>query len=113
MNEKQLEKKIQNDTAEIGQDLDTLMKNKVSKISQGYETLKEEMKETLGDAADNVKKEVGNGLSQYNAKAQEIANKAHEDLGDKVTKYPWVAITIGLGIGLILGGLLKPARRVV
>ena len=113
MSEKQLEKKIQKNTADIGKDLDTLLKNKTAKISQGYETLKEEVKETLGDAAENVKKEVGHGLNQYNAKAQEYANKAYGDLGDKVTKYPWIAITLGLGIGLILGWLLKPARRVI
>jgi len=111
MNDQQLEKKIQNDTADIRRDLDSLMKKNASKISQGYEKLKGDAKETLGDAADTVKKEVGNGLSQYNAKAQEYANKVPGDLVDKVTKYPWVAITVGLGIGLLLGGLLKPSRR--
>lgn len=111
MNDRQLEKKIQDDTADIRRDLDSLMKNNVSKISQGYEKLKGDAKETLGDAANTVKKEVGHGLSQYNAKAQEFANKVPGGFVDKVTKYPWVAITVGLGLGLILGGLLKPTRR--
>ncbi len=111
MNDKQWEKKIQNDTTDMRRDLDTLMKNSASKISQGYENLKEKAKETLGDAADTVKKEVDHGLSQYNAKAQEYANKVPGNFVDKVTKYPWVTITVVLGIGLILGGLLKPPRR--
>jgi ElaB/YqjD/DUF883 family membrane-anchored ribosome-binding protein len=111
MNDEQLAKKIQNDTADMRRDLDTLMKNNASKISQGYEKLKGEAIETLGDAADTVKKEVGHGLSQYNAKAQEYANKVPGDLVDKITKYPWVALTVGLGIGMFLGGLLKPSRR--
>lgn len=111
MSDKKLEKKIQNDVAVIRRDLDTLMKNNASKISQGYEKLKGEAKETLGDAVDTVKKEVGQGLSEYDAKVQEYANKVHGDLDDMVTNYPWVAITVGLGIGLILGGLLKPTRK--
>ena len=111
MSDKQLEKKIRNDMAVIRRDLDALMKNNASKITQGYEKLKSEAKETLGDAVDTVKKEVGHGLSEYDAKVQEYANKVHGDLDDMVTNYPWVAITIGLGIGLILGGLLIPARK--
>ncbi|MCJ7696218.1 MAG: hypothetical protein MUO40_12455 [Anaerolineaceae bacterium] len=111
MNDKQLEKKFQNDVENMKQDLDTLVKNNTSKISQGYEKLKGEAIETLGEAADTVKKEIGHGLSQYNAKAQEYANKIPGDLVDKVTKYPWVAITVGLVIGMILGGLLRPSRR--
>ena len=106
-----MDKKIQNDVAVIRRDLDTLMKNSASKITQGYEKLIGETKETLGDTVNTVKKEVGHGLSEYDAKVQEYANKVHGDLDDMVTNYPWVAITVGLGIGLILGGLLKPARK--
>jgi ElaB/YqjD/DUF883 family membrane-anchored ribosome-binding protein len=111
MNDNQLEKKIQHDTADIRRDLDNLMNNSSSKISEGFEKIKGDAKETLADAAETVKKEVGHGLSQYNAKAQEYANKVPGDWSDKVAQYPWVAITVGLGIGLILGGLLKPSRR--
>jgi ElaB/YqjD/DUF883 family membrane-anchored ribosome-binding protein len=50
-------------------------------------------------------------LSQYNAKAQEYAEKIPGGLADKAAKYPWVAISIGLGLGVLLGGLLKPSRR--
>lgn len=112
MSDKQLEKYIQNEMASIRRDLDILIKNNALKISQGYEKLIGEVKETLSDAAGIVKKEVGHGLSEYDARVQEYANKVHGDLGDIATNYPWVAITVGLGIGLILGGLLKPARKV-
>lgn len=111
MNDQQLEKKIQHDTADIRRDLNALMENGVSNVSKGFEKLKSDTKDTLSDAAKSVKKDVGYGLGQYNAKAQEYANKVPGDLVDKVTKYPWVAITVGLGIGLLLGGLLKPSRR--
>lgn len=111
MNDQQLEKKIQHDTADIRRDLNSLMENSVSNVSKGFEKLKSDTKETLSDATKTVTKDVKYGLGQFNAKAQEYANKAPGDLVDKVTKYPWVAITVGLGVGLLLGGLLKPARR--
>lgn len=112
MNERQLEKKIQKDTADIRRDVSSLMNNGSSKISQGFEKIKGEAKDTLVGAAKTVKKEVGHGLSQYNAQAQKYANKVSGNFSNKVSQYPWVAITAGLGIGLLLGGLLKPSRRV-
>lgn len=111
MNDQQLEKKIQQDTADIRRDLNTLMEKSVSNVTKGFEKLKGDAKDTFTGAAESVKKEVGYGLGQYNAKAQEYASKVPGDLADKVTKYPWVAITVGIGIGLLLGGLLKPSRR--
>jgi len=111
MNEKQLEKKIQQGTADIRRDLNELMENSVSNVTKGFEKLQKDTKETLSDAAESVKKDMGHGFHQYNAKAQEYANKLPGDFVDKVTKYPWVAITVGLGVGLLLGGLLKPSWR--
>jgi len=50
-------------------------------------------------------------LSQYNTKAQELADKVHDGLGKEITKYPWVSISVALVIGVMIGGFLKPARR--
>ena len=86
MNDRQLEKKIQQDTADIGRDLNALMDNSSAKISKGFEKIKDDAKETLVDAADTVKKEVGHGLSQYNSKAQEYANRVRGDWSDKVAQ---------------------------
>jgi ElaB/YqjD/DUF883 family membrane-anchored ribosome-binding protein len=60
-----------------------------------------------------VKKGVEHGLSQYNAKAQEVANTVPGTFGKVVAKYPWVSITIGLMVGFLLSSLLKPARQPV
>ena len=70
-------------------------------------------KETVADASATVKKDVGHGLSQYNAKAQEVADQVPGGIGKKVTRYPWVAISIALSFGLLLGVLLNPVRRPV
>jgi ElaB/YqjD/DUF883 family membrane-anchored ribosome-binding protein len=111
MNDRQLEKKIQRDTAKLKKDLNTLMANSTSQLSEGFEKLTDEAKETVVSAAATVKKDIGHGLSQFNAKAHDLANKVPGDLGKQVAKYPWVAISIGLLIGLIVGGLLKPSRQ--
>lgn len=113
MNDQQLEKKFERDLTDIRRDLNALMENGVTNVTKGFEKFKSDTKETLSDAAESVKKEVGYGLDQYNTKAQELADKVPGDFMDQVKKYPWVAITAGLAVGLIVGGLLKPSRRLV
>ena len=110
MNEK-LQKKIQQDTTAVKKDIIALAEDSVSHVTKGFEKFTGDAKESLMGAADTLKKDVGHGLSQYNAKAQEYAKKMPGDLANKAAKYPWVAISIGVGIGLLLGGMLKPSRR--
>jgi ElaB/YqjD/DUF883 family membrane-anchored ribosome-binding protein len=62
-------------------------------------------------AAATLKKDVGHGLSQYNAKVQEVADKVPGHFGEMAARYPWVAISLSLAVGLLLGSLLKPARQ--
>ena len=111
MNNEQLEKNINKNAAKVKKDLNTLMGNSVTQLSEGFEKLSDDTRETLSDAVETVKKDVGQGLNQYNDKAQEFADKVPGGFGKKAAKYPWVAISIGLGIGFLLGGLLKPHRQ--
>lgn len=136
MNNQRLEKKLRQDTAKVKKDLDALvrdsaarfskfednvnqvtgkakenintwMEDGASQLSEGFEKLTDDAK----DAAAAVKKDVGHGLSQYNAKAQEIADRVPGGYGKKAAKYPWVTITLSLVVGLLLGSLLRPARQ--
>jgi len=93
------------------EDLTTRVKDGVSELSKGFEKLAGDAKETVVGVAETVKKDVGHGLSQYNAKAKEAAGKVPGGFGEKAAAYPWAAISIALGVGFLLGGLLKPARR--
>jgi ElaB/YqjD/DUF883 family membrane-anchored ribosome-binding protein len=140
MNDQQLENKVRKDAAKVKKDLNTLVGDSaarvnryednvsqatgkakedlttwveggVSQLSEGVEKLTGDARETVVGAAATVKKDVGHGLSQYNAKAQEVADKVPGGFGKKAAKYPWVAISIGLAIGFLLGSLLKPARQ--
>lgn len=118
MNGKQMEKKIQHDAEKVKKNINTLMDDGVTQATRGLEKLTDEAKKLTGEAkdtlistADSVGKDIGKGLKQYNDKADEIAKSVPGDFGKKVTQYPWVAISIGLGIGLLVGGLFKKAKR--
>lgn len=102
---------INKDTEAIKEDIQTLAEDSISQVSKDYENIKDEVKTTVNGAIHSVKKEVEYGLSQYNAKAQELADKVHDGLGNEITKYPWVSISIALVIGVMIGGFLKPGRR--
>lgn len=88
-------------------DLATRVGDGVSQLSEGFEKLTSDTRELVVDAAATVKKDVGHGLSQYNAQAQKVADKVPGGFGKKVSRYPWVAISIGLVVGLLLGVLLR------
>ena len=91
--------------------LTTWVEDSTSQFSEGFEELTGKARETVVDAAAVVKKDVGQGLSQYNAKAQKVADKVPGDFGVKAAQYPWVAISIALAVGFLLGSLLKPTRQ--
>lgn len=139
MNDQQLATKVRHDGARVKKDLTTLVEDgaaqitrfedkvsqtpgkvkenltiwvedSVSQLGEGFEKLTDDAKETVVGAATAVKKEVGQGLSQYNAKAQEVADRVPGGFGEKAARYPWVAISIALVVGFLLGSFLKPAR---
>ncbi len=99
------------DAEEIKEDINTLAEDSISQASEGYENFKEDAKTTFNGAIQTVKQEVEHGLSQYNTKAQELADKVPGNLGKEISKYPWVSISIALVVGVMIGGFLKPARR--
>jgi ElaB/YqjD/DUF883 family membrane-anchored ribosome-binding protein len=108
---KRIDGDISDFTGNAKADLTTWVEENVSQVSKDFEKLTGNAMDGVASAAATLKKEVGHGLNQYNAKAQEYAEKIPGGLAEKAARYPWVAISIGLGFGLLLGGLLKPARR--
>jgi hypothetical protein len=69
-------------------------------LSTSFEKVTSDASKTAVNAADSVKKDVGRGLRQYNAKAQKTADKIPGGLGKQAASYPWVAMSIALIIGL-------------
>jgi X-X-X-Leu-X-X-Gly heptad repeat protein len=140
MNDQQLDNKIRKDAAEVKKDLSTLVADNatqlsrfgdkvsevtgkakddmttwvdggISQLSEGIDKLEDGARETVVGTVATVKKDVGFGLSQYNAKAQEVADKVPGGLGEMAARYPWVAISIALAVGLVVGSSLKSARQ--
>jgi len=111
MNEKQMDKKIEQDSEKVKKDINSLMENSVSRVTKGLERLTGEAKDTFVNTSETMKKDIGHGIKQYNSKVNDLSKNVPGDLGKKVSQYPWVAISIGLGIGLLLGGLFKHAQR--
>jgi len=110
MNDQQFNEKVSQDADMVIEDLNTLVGDGVSEFNQEFQKLTGDARETMVSAVTAIKKDIGQGLSQYNAKAQEVADKVPGGLGEKAARYPWVAISIALAAGLLLGGLLKPSR---
>jgi len=82
-----------------------------AQFGQKLENLAGGARDTMIVKAKTVQQDVDLGLNQYNTKVQELADKAPGGFGQKVTRYPWVTITISLAFGLMLGMLLKPTRH--
>ena len=82
----------------------------VNQFSEDFEKLTNEAKETIVGAVSTIKKEAGQGLSQYNSKIQEVADKVPGSFSEKVSNYPWVTVTLSVVFGLMLGMLLRPIR---
>jgi ElaB/YqjD/DUF883 family membrane-anchored ribosome-binding protein len=133
MNNQRMENKVRQDVVKIKKDLNTLrdraanfgrLETKVNQVADDVTNLVEDGVTQLGqefekltedtrDTAAMLKKDVRHGLRQYNAKAQEVASKVPGGMAKKAVKYPWVAISIALLVGLSLGIILKPARQYV
>lgn len=101
---------LEANVTQAAEDITTWMEDGVSQLGEELDKLSDDARHTVVNSAAIVKKDVGKGLSQYNAKAQAYANKVPGNFGKKAARYPWVAITIALVVGFLLGSLLKPAR---
>ena len=105
------EDKVSQAPGKAKEDLTTWVEDGVSQLSEGFEKLTGDARETVVGAAATVKKDVGHGLSQYNTKAQEVADKVPGGFGEKAARYPWVAISLALVVGFLLGSFLNPVRQ--
>jgi hypothetical protein len=110
MNDKAFEDKVMEDVEKAKLDLATLGDDGVTGANRIFERLADNVKETATGAVQTLTQAVGQGLSQYNASVQAVADQVPGGFAKKTAGYPWVTITASLALGLLLGGLLKPGR---
>lgn len=106
-----LEANLNKAAGKAKEDLVTWVEDGTSQLSEGFEKFTGEAKDSAVSAATAMKKDVGHGFSQYNAKAQKLADKVPGDFGKQAARYPWVAISIALLVGFLLGSLFQPVRQ--
>jgi ElaB/YqjD/DUF883 family membrane-anchored ribosome-binding protein len=113
MSDKAFEHKVIRDIENMKKDLAKLGADGATGLSRKYEQLADDTKKKAAGAVQAVNQRVEQGLSQYNAKVQDVADGIPGDFAKKAAGYPWVTITMSLVFGLVLGALLKPGRRPV
>jgi ElaB/YqjD/DUF883 family membrane-anchored ribosome-binding protein len=111
MNDKKFEKQVNRDIIKAKIDLAALRDDGITGLNRIFDQLTGDTMKTVDEGAKTINKTVGQGLSQFNAKVQDIADRVPGGLGKKATGYPWVTFTISLAVGLVLGVLLKPGRQ--
>jgi ElaB/YqjD/DUF883 family membrane-anchored ribosome-binding protein len=111
MNNKAFEDKVNEDIDQAKQDLATLGDDGVTGLNRIFEQLGDNAKETATLAVQTLNQSVGHGLSQYEAKVQEVADRIPGGFAKKAAAYPWVTITVSLAAGLLIGLLLRPGRQ--
>ena len=105
--------KAKEDVATLREDATTLGEDGATGLGRIFDQLTNDTKQMVAVRVKTINQEVGQGLSQYNAKVQEFADRVPGDFAKKAAKFPWVTITMSMAFGLMLGLLLKPGRQPV
>jgi len=113
MNDTAFENKVNRDVDKTKKDLATLGDDGVTGLRRMFEPMAENARKKFAATAKTFNKEVGHGLSQYNEKLQDVANRFPGNFGKKAAGYPWVTVTMSLVLGLLLGVIFKPGRQPV
>lgn len=113
MNDKAFENKVNRDFGNTKKELVTLMEDGITGVSRTFENLTDKAKNKMAGAVKSVNQSVGHGMSQYNEKIQDVADRFPGSFGKQAARYPWITATLFMAFGLLLGVLLKPSRRLV
>src|SRR4030042_5925794 len=100
MNGRKFEKQVIRDIDKAKMDLATSRDDGIIGLNRIFEQLTGDTQKTVDVAAKTINQTVGHGLSQFNAKDQDVDDKVPGELGKKALGYPWGTITLSLVVGL-------------
>jgi hypothetical protein len=95
--------RIGQDTKKVKNDVVELAKDSSARFNHGIEKMAGDAQETVSTAAKTVVRDVSQGLSQYNTKVDGLVAKMPGDINKRAYRYPWVAMSILLVAGLLVG----------
>lgn len=113
MNSKTIEKRINRNLDRTKRDLAALKEDTVTGFTWKISQLTDGPRKSTTEAMKTLNKSIGEGLTQYNTRVQDAVSKVPGNINKKASRYPWVAISMAMFMGLILGVTLKPARHVM
>ena len=94
MDDKAFENKVNRDIDKAKEDVATLGTDGATGLVRIFDQLADDTKNMVSVGVKTINQEVGQGLSQYNAKVQEYADRVPGDFAKKAAKFPWVTITV-------------------
>ena len=101
--------KIGQDTRRVRNDVVELAKDSSARFNQGIGKIAGDAQETVSTATKTVVRDVNKGLTDYNSKVDDLVSKIPGDIKRKASRYPWVAMSMVLVVGLIIGVALGTA----
>lgn len=82
-----------------------------SQLTKDLDKVTDSGKETVVGAATKIKRDVIPHFGKTNPTPQKFVVKAADSIEKKVSKYPWIAISALVAVGLLLGSVVKPFRQ--
>jgi uncharacterized protein YjbJ (UPF0337 family) len=82
----------------------------LKKIEAMRDEFVEMVQQRYGYAKQRAEEEVDRALSTSNARLEGMAQKLPGEMDQALLRYPWVSIVTALGVGFILGFVLRPRR---
>jgi len=82
----------------------------IEQVRGNVEHLASQLQQRYGYTRDKAELEANRLLDQYDRKVYEVVRSLPGDMVPKMIRYPWAAIATVLGLGLIVGFLVRPNR---
>ena len=81
-----------------------------TRLAGSVDRLVDQMQKRYHITRDKAELTVSRFLDQYDHSVYDLVQKLPGDLDRRVIRYPWATIATMLGLGLLIGFIIKPSR---